>query len=829
MKSKILLIMLAGMLVLSVGLISCGGEEAPEITEYNLTISSTEGGSVVEPGEGTYIYDEGLVVNLVAEAEEGYQFVNWIGDMAAIADIDAAITTITMSTDHSIMACFELKPTGAFLDEVVITSEPNASAAIQNLKDDTLDVYAFGLDDPALYGEVLSAPDLTSAESLGLFNEFTFNPVGPTFPETGTLNPFSVPRFREAMHWLVDREYIAEEIFGGLAVPRYTCLTDGFADASERYADLMTTVKTEYAHNPAKTEAVITAEMEKLGAVLDGGKWLYDGEPVDLIFLIRTEDERKETGDYFADLLEGIGFTVIRQYGTSGELRPIWRDGDPTLGNWHIYTGGWINTVIYREEGANFGAFYTDLWSEMGPLWQAYENDPAFYEAAEKLWNYDYTSMEERRELFEICLHMSMEDNVRMLLVTSKQFTPMRAKVRVAADLAGGVSGWGPLLLDRSGSWTWALTAHFADGEGEPVVGGMLKMAVPDVFTNPWNPIAGTESSYDTFVIGATSDRGLQPDPRNGLRWPGRIERAEVYVQEEVPTEVTHEWLTLESVPEMVVPPDAWADWDAGEQRFITVAERFSEGATALRKSVVYYPKNIFQVPLHDGSTLSMGDFILHAILRFDRAKGASAIYDESAVPNFNTFMETFKGVKFVTDDPNYGLIVETYSDLWGLDYAGPIDAELCVATWFPGYDQHPYDPYEYSSGVWHVTALGIRAEEDGVLAFSEAKASALGVEWMNFIDGPSLSILKSYLDSAKATNYIPYVPTMHQYVTETEAAERWSKLEAWYADKGHFWVGSGPFYLEEADTTEKVIRLKRFEEYPDPMDRWLFLLEPLA
>jgi ABC-type oligopeptide transport system substrate-binding subunit len=40
--------------------------------------------------------------------------------------------------------------------------------------------------------------------------------------------------------------------------------------------------------------------------------------------------------------------------------------------------------------------------------------------------------------------------------------------------------------------------------------------------------------------------------------------------------------------------------------------------------------------------------------------------------------------------------------------------------------------------------------------------------------------------------------------------------------------VGSGPFYLESANTAEKGIHLKKFEDYPDPMDRWLFLLEPL-
>jgi peptide/nickel transport system substrate-binding protein len=841
-KNRIPLILLTFLLALSVGLTGCGGGGLPGITKYNLTISSTEGGSVTSPGQGTFTYDEGEVVNLVAEPEEGYRFTDWIGDMAAIANLNAATTTITMSANYSIMACFELKPTGAFLDEVSVISEPDASVAIQNLKDNALDIYAYGLPDPALYADVLAEPDLTTVTGSASFDELTFNPVGPIFPGTGKLNPFSDTKFREAMNWLVDRDYIAQEIYGGLAIPRYTCLTDSFADARERYPDLITTVEEKYAHNLTKAAGIITTEMQKLGAVLEQGKWMYNGQPVEITGLIRTEDERKGVGDYFANLLEGLGFTVTRQYGTTDDLSPIWRYSDPALGKWHFYTGGWVDDVVWRDEGQNFGAFYTNLWTAIGPLWQAYINDPDFYDAAEKLWNCDYTGMDERRDLFAVCVPKSMEDNVRMFLVTRKQFTPMRANVRVAADVVGGVSGstllWGPTVSNASlvvnnggaGSWTWALTAHFVDDEGQPITEGTLRVAMPDVLTGPWNPVAGTDLVYDTFAIRATSDRGLQPDPRDGLRWPGRVERAEVYVQEDLPMEITDDWLTLESVPEIAVPSDAWADWDAAQQKFITVAERFPEGTTALWKSVVYYPKDIFTVPLHDGSTLSMGDFILHAILRFDRAKEASPIYDESTVSDFNSFMDTFKGVKFITDDPDYGLIVETYSDLRStVDYVAPLDAELRAATWFPGYDQNPYDPYEYSSGLWHTTALGIMAEADGALAFSEAKASAVGVEWMNFIDGPSLPILKSHLDKAKATNYIPYEPTMGLYVTEAEAAERWSNLEGWYASRGHFWVGSGPFYLESANTAEKVIHLKKFEAYPDPSDRWLFLLEPLS
>ena len=107
-KSKILFISLAVVLALSVSLIGCGGEEAPEITECNLTISSTEGGSVTTPGQGTgsFTYDEGEVVNLVAEPDEGYRFENWTGDVGTVADVNAASTTITMNDNYSITANF---------------------------------------------------------------------------------------------------------------------------------------------------------------------------------------------------------------------------------------------------------------------------------------------------------------------------------------------------------------------------------------------------------------------------------------------------------------------------------------------------------------------------------------------------------------------------------------------------------------------------------------------------------------------------------------------------------------------------------------------------
>jgi len=84
------------------------------VAVYDLTISSTAGGSVTTPGEGTSPYDQGTEVNLIAQAGQGYQFVNWTGDVASIGDADAASTTITMNDDYAITANFEEVPVEQF-------------------------------------------------------------------------------------------------------------------------------------------------------------------------------------------------------------------------------------------------------------------------------------------------------------------------------------------------------------------------------------------------------------------------------------------------------------------------------------------------------------------------------------------------------------------------------------------------------------------------------------------------------------------------------------------------------------------------------------------
>ena len=92
---------------LVVGMAGCVGDGDGGVTyTLTLTIASTAGGSVTTPEEGTFTYDEGEEVNLVAEAEECYRFIEWTGDVDTIGNVNVAITTITMDDNYSITANF---------------------------------------------------------------------------------------------------------------------------------------------------------------------------------------------------------------------------------------------------------------------------------------------------------------------------------------------------------------------------------------------------------------------------------------------------------------------------------------------------------------------------------------------------------------------------------------------------------------------------------------------------------------------------------------------------------------------------------------------------
>jgi len=180
------------------------------------------------------------------------------------------------------------------------------------------------------------------------------------------------------------------------------------------------------------------------------------------------------------------------------------------------------------------------------------------------------------------------------------------------------------------------------------------------------NPVGGSGTIFDAALYHATQDYPTIRDPYTGLDVPQRIERAEVFVKQGLPVTKTLDWVSLQRVSEIRVPQDVFITWDPKAQRFLTVGEKYPQGLTARTKVVVYFERDLYKkVQWHDGTALSLGDIMLNWILTYDTAMEASAIYDASAVPAFQSFEQTFRGFRIVQKDP---LVAEIYSDGFTLD-----------------------------------------------------------------------------------------------------------------------------------------------------------------
>jgi peptide/nickel transport system substrate-binding protein len=132
-----------------------------------------------------------------------------------------------------------------------------------------------------------------------------------------------------------------------------------------------------------------------------------------------------------------------------------------------------------------------------------------------------------------------------------------------------------------------------------------------------------------------------------------------------------------------------------------------------------------------------------------------------------------------------------------------------------------------YGEAPWQTMTAASLAEAAGELAFSADKAEVNEVEWTSFIAGPSLEIMTKYLDQAAAESYIPYAATLSAYITPEEAAARYASAKAFFEQRGHYWIGTGPYILNQVNTTEKIVTIVTNPDYPDLSDKWSMFGDP--
>ena len=117
--NKVLLISLALLLVISVGVVGCGGGG---VTTYNLTMAVSPPGAGTTTPSGTTAQAAGAVVNIQAAAIGSYQFSYWSAAPAgSFGNASAPTTTFTMPAQNVTVTAHFAAPldhfTGYWVDE----------------------------------------------------------------------------------------------------------------------------------------------------------------------------------------------------------------------------------------------------------------------------------------------------------------------------------------------------------------------------------------------------------------------------------------------------------------------------------------------------------------------------------------------------------------------------------------------------------------------------------------------------------------------------------------------------------------------------------------
>src|ERR671920_1541631 len=125
-----------------------------------------------------------------------------------------------------------------------------------------------------------------TAGSLGLF----VNPAPAA--DSNILNPFQFKEVRYALNYLIDRDFVINEILKGYGSP----LIDPFGIYSPEYSNVIDIVESfGFRYNPTLAANMISDAMIAAGATKKGGKWVYNGNPVSIKLFMRQDDPKKES------------------------------------------------------------------------------------------------------------------------------------------------------------------------------------------------------------------------------------------------------------------------------------------------------------------------------------------------------------------------------------------------------------------------------------------------------------------------------------------------------------------------------------------------------
>jgi peptide/nickel transport system substrate-binding protein len=658
---------------------------------------------------------------------------------------------------------------GSYIESIRFIHSEDENIALEEVKSGALDLYYFRIPLEAA-SNARNDPRLQVHDRIAGSMGLLVNPAPSN--DTDRINPFQFREVRFALNYLIDREFMVNEVLQGYGSP----LVDPFGIYSPEYLNVIDVVESfGFRYNPKLAENLISESLKSAGATKDDlGRWTYNGDLVTVRIMIRQDDvSRKSMGEEVASKLEKIGFSVEKEYGDLNKANTLVYGSNPQELQWHIYTEGFAGTSVFVKynpviPAQMFGPWFGRLPGGQNPEFWNYQND-TLDQLTQRILFFDFTSEDERNELVRKAVKTGIQESVRIFV--AQKTDPFVA----SSKIDGLVNDFGAGITSKYSM----LNARSAEGNST------LNIGVKQIHQGSWNSIAGLQDVYSRDIYTLLADTGTFRDPYTGDIIPLRAEWTDV--------------ATEGPFGAMDVPMEAMT-WDPASQKW----KGADPGSNATSK-VIFRP---LYSNWHHGISMHISDLLYGQYFLFEWGtclEEGDATCDPEYTSQAEVAIPLYKGFRFLPSGD-----FESYIDIWHYD-----EKEIADSGIF------------WAGEPWEITAATARLVTAGKVAYSRTQASTMNVPWLDPIVPEHALMIREELQKMKDERFIP--AALRDFVTLQDAIQRYDASMQWIDEHKHAIISNGAFYLDSYNIAGRIITVKAFRDstYPFAMGYWQKYEEP--
>ena len=697
-----------------------------------------------------------------------------------------------------------------YVDSIELVVRTSENTGIGDTATGSLDVFMQGVTGNKYEGLSQQWKDnLGKWRSVGGYNNLLLNPAYnrtldlPITEVEGEwqFNPFGIREIRYAVNWLIDRQFMIDDMYGGYGSARFTPFGQEDPGYDGYFRPVVDSMGINSTGDFDKAKTMISNAMNdtKADFIADGShgevrnegtfenpQWQYKPpstgtwENITLNGVIRIEDERILEGNYFADQLENVGFSVNRMEVDRSTAMTKSFYSDPADQEFHYYTGGWLASVASRYQYWSVPQMYSSFYPYMpggfgGPTFWQYHNE-SLYPIAVDLITGSIEDTDEYWQLNQEGLEIGLKESVRVFTTTQYDYY-LYDDGSVASAVSNVVTGYDSVFTPRTIKTDDAhLDMAQYSSEGA-------------LYMDNWNDIAGLGDTYGMAQRDIATDYSVMFHPSEGipigLRSSFKTQKGMSYdyegnLQMELPVPETALTFNTETME--------WEEVGSGVLAATAATYDWTDGGN---HSIGTW---------HDGHTMTERDILanwaFHKDMAYDDGAGDKRYVDPFSRSN-KPWYDSIYAVDWGSEDGKF--------TVYG-DYTFPVDG--MIGNYYSSSPAQPWEILEAANEVVEGTALSATTDD-------YTWENIGGTRWVHFLSDSQCQDFVDTMDNMVSTGYIPEFLKAENNcpfpITTGEMESEINSIKSFYNDYNHLWDSQGPFVLTSSDKATMRVTYERW------------------